>query len=64
MVASFIYKKLKRTIWLLFLVLFICWLFADIISIFIDQEFMMSLSYVFVGLLGGNQESSINMDKL
>jgi len=63
-VASYTYQKMNRTIWLLFFTFLICCFFGSILSIFLGEEFMVSMSYALVGILGGSQENTLHMDQL
>ena len=63
-VASFIYRKMSKTIWLLFFTLICCWFLGNLYSIFLGQEFMVSMSYALVGIFGGNQQNALNINQL
>lgn len=54
-VASFIYQKLTKTLWVLFFILLISSFFGDILSLLFKEETLVATSYALIGLFGGNQ---------
>jgi hypothetical protein len=51
--VSYIYKKLNRTCWLLFLILNLSWFFGSLLSLFLNEEMIVIMSKVLICFLGG-----------
>lgn len=58
---NFIYRKLSKSIWILFLVFMLSWIFGDILSLFIDEEVIVCTGYAFIGIFGGSLNSSLEL---